>query len=320
MANQLSKIFIKGIKLLVCIVILDLGIGFLLETVLYNQKTGKFSRIIHSLERTNAELLVLGSSHAVRHYVPEVMEKELKWSCYNAGVRGQRLVFHTALQEIILSRYTPKTIILNIDHNWLYYNAESYERLNELNPFYSKYPEQIKEVVSLKSEIEPFKLYSKLYQYNSTVLHVLNYAIREQKDFKGYMPLKGSKVTEKDLSSDNAVGNSRDKVIDEQFVNALKTFIKRCKEKSIQLLFVVSPSIKPAAANDQSFSTINTIAKEHQIPVWNFESHPEFFQKPELFYDTSHLNHTGAKIFSALIARELAETKQFMLVSDNSTR
>ena len=63
------------------------------------------------LENTNAQVLIFGSSHAHRHYVPEVFEKTLKKTTYNAGAEGQQLLYHLAMQQMIVKRVKPEVII-----------------------------------------------------------------------------------------------------------------------------------------------------------------------------------------------------------------
>jgi hypothetical protein len=91
--TDLKYFTVKAIKFIVIIVIVDLSIGYISKTLFRNQKSGKYARITHSIYDASPEVLILGSSHATRHYVSQLMSEELQKSCYNAGVRGQGITF-----------------------------------------------------------------------------------------------------------------------------------------------------------------------------------------------------------------------------------
>jgi hypothetical protein len=78
---KMYGLFIKKILiLLVIIALFDLMIGFLLNYLYFRQKSGLFYRATYAIEKTNADVLVFGSSRANHHYVPEVFEKRFRMS------------------------------------------------------------------------------------------------------------------------------------------------------------------------------------------------------------------------------------------------
>ncbi|OED43529.1 hypothetical protein AB832_02515 [Flavobacteriaceae bacterium (ex Bugula neritina AB1)] len=216
----------KGIKFILILLVLDFSFGYIAKQFFYNQETGKYARSTHAIKETEADILIFGSSHAHRHYIPEVIEKELGQSCYNAGAEGQQLVYHGALLDMVLKRYTPKTIVLNIDTDFLLEFEDAYGRLSDLHPYYSEYSQELKPVLGLRSKFVDVKLFFHLYQMNSTIMHIIRYGISPQVDYKGYRPLFGSikKKNNKDRIEDQNKENRGD-VIDQNFVDALKKFI-----------------------------------------------------------------------------------------------
>lgn len=304
MGKEFKISFFKIVKFIIIVLIVDFTVGSISQKIFYSQKTGKFARTTHAIKETEADVLIFGSSHAHRHYVPEVFEKELNKISYNAGAEGQQLLFHTALQEMVLKRRTPEIMILNIDDSFLYQSQVAYDRLSDLHPYYEEYNEELKPILEKKSSLVDLKLFFKSYQTNSTIIHALRYYISPQIDYKGYRPLFG-KITPKKVQ----VSNSQDvikeyvEIIDENFVEALKTFIANAKQKGVHLIFVTSPTFDAKNySNNESFLTIKDIASKEEIPVLNLFNDEQFLNKPNLFHDPSHLNDKGARLFSKRLA------------------
>jgi hypothetical protein len=108
--SEFKVLFSKSLRFFIVFLLIDLSLGFIAKEIFFSQKTGKYSRLTHSIQRDSSEVIIMGSSHANRHYIPSILEKELNMTCYNSGVQGQGLIFHTALQKMIFKRHKPKYI------------------------------------------------------------------------------------------------------------------------------------------------------------------------------------------------------------------
>ncbi len=302
--NQYKISFYKIIKFAIIVLMVDFVVGSISQKIFYSQETGKFARTTHTIKKTKADILIFGSSHAHRHYVPEVLEKELNKTCYNAGAEGQQLLFHTALQEMVLKRTTPDVMILNIDDSFLYQSQVAYDRLSDLHPYYEDHTEELKPILEMKSSLVDLKLFFKSYQTNSTIVHAFRYYISPQIDYKGYRPLYGKIIPEKiPLNKEENTTKEYVEVIDPNFVNALKTFINNAREKKVHLVFVTSPTFDTRDySENESFLLIKDIAEKQEVPLLNFFNDKQFYKKPELFHDPSHLNDKGARLFSERLA------------------
>ena len=109
-------------------------------------------------------------------------------SCYNAGVLGQQILFHKTLQSIVLERTRPDVIILDVDPGTLYESTNTCQPLAGAEPFPPGIPRLSAPSCIAGRSSREFFLQSKLYQYNSTIVHVLRYAIAPQPDVNGYRP------------------------------------------------------------------------------------------------------------------------------------
>jgi hypothetical protein len=255
----------------------------------------------------------MGSSHANRHYNPEILEDELNMTCFNAGVQGQYLIFHTALLKMILKNHLPKLIILNIDDWWMYSSKEAYERLADLHPYYWDYREEIEPILSLNSKLINLKLLSKAYQTNSTIAHAIKYFISPQKDYKGYIPLYNRMETPATIIENNTEDDKTEENINEvdnNFVLLFEDFINTVENKNIDLVLILSPRsfiVNRNEYNHESLEIMESIAYKHNIPLIDFTNHESFAEQYHLFNDPGHLNDEGASLFSELVGEAIIE-------------
>lgn len=282
----------------ILVVVLDYVVGSGLEYLYYKQKVGLYARTTYGLEETTADLLIFGSSSANHHYNPSIFEEILNLSAYNEGRDGIEILYHTALLKGILRRYTPKIIILNLTPNELSTEL-GYDRLSSLLPYHEKYPE-MKEIISLRSRFENWKLLSKIYPYNSTFLTILNGIHRmtgTKIQDKGYVPILGSIITNnlnEEYFSQYQIDSNR--------VKTLSVFIDQCKMRKISLYLVFSPIYSFINQETGTMVEAKRISAEKGIFCYNFISDPRFKGQSSLFKDNGHMNHDGATKFSKIMA------------------
>jgi len=300
MKNELKLIALKFIKFSIIVLLVDFSLGYAAKSLFFSQKTGKQARITNSIQNVSHDILIFGSSHAVRHYIPEVIEEKLQKTCYNTGVRGQGILFTSTLQKLILQRTTPELIVLNVDDNWLEENSKFYDRLKDLQPYYWENRDIIKAALEHNSKLVDIKLIFKAYQTNSTLAHILKYAISPQKDYNGYLPqvsdlkvVKASTSTEKQSQAP----------LDPNFISAYTSFIANAKANNVNLLIFISPSLQNYSTKENtSLNKIKSIAADKNVKIINLLQDERFINNLNLFRDKSHLNEDGARLFSAIVA------------------
>jgi hypothetical protein len=290
----------------VFVFILDFGIGNTLRHYYFSQKSGFQYLTTYSMEKTEAKLLVFGSSRANHHYIPDTLEKYSNSSCYNVGRNGASIFYHLAVLKSILKRYTPDAIILDFTRIELEERASSYERLAALLPYYKDHPE-IRSIVQLRSKYEKIKLLSQIYPYNSDIFSIivgnLKFNKKRKKDYKGYVPLNKDMVA----SGSDKMVDEKEAGLDSLKINAYKEFLLICKEAGIKLTVVCSPYVFKAEGPGISLITGQQIAKENGIEFLNYSEDPNFINNFNLFTDKNHLNYKGAEIFSQIIGERLAK-------------
>lgn len=301
--NQYCVFLFKLVLLFMLVSILDYSIGNILRYFYFKQESGEQYRTTYSIEKTNADLLIFGSSRANHHYDPNVFENRLNLSYYNVGRDGNGILYHSAILKAILKRYKPKVIVLDLNAEEFRKNQESYERLSSLLPYYKKH-EEIHSIIEYKSKFEKFKLISNIYPFNSSLLTIAigntEYNKKRRSDIKGFVPLK--KIWNKSIEY------SKDSIVyktDNIKICEYQNFIKKCIKSKVKLYIVVSPIFRKFAHTEYSIKIGQEIAKKYNIRFLNFTNETVFLNNSKLFEDPWHLNEKGAEIFSSKLSDDL---------------
>lgn len=296
MSGQWKNYIIKAALLLVLLVVADRSIGYLLEWMYFNQRGEDYFYTTKALDEQTADLIVLGSSRARNHYNPEILEDSLGISCYNAGRSGCFLVYQSAQLDLILDRYTPKAILLEVTPYDMEAGEGDYDRLSGLLP-YQNHP-SFKKVIRKKSYWEPYKCWSRIYPYNSLALKMIK-NLKDRGEFKanGFQPLYGVWN-----DSINSYGK-HEQPIDKRKTEEMVHIIKVCQEKGIKLTMVTSPMFAHCNMTKTLLLT-DSLCNKYNIKYHSFLNSPTY-ENNELFHTTDHLNATGAEIFSRQIAHIL---------------
>ena len=301
--NTYLRLTANGVFFIAVVFLTDLLLGNSLRWLYFKQKSGNIYELTYSIDSTEADVIILGSSHAKHHYVPSILEDTLRLDCYNFGSGGQNIFYHYGILGSILVRHTPRIVILDlitIDFRKTdkLYNTE---RLSILMPYYTDH-EAIKEIIGLRAPIERVQLLSKIYPFNSQLLHMLDSFIDDKNEsvnlLKGYVPLE-SRMTEHQLFTNRASSE-----LDPLKISYIKKIISLCKQNKIRLVIINSPNLLNSEGESMSFEIIREIGKENDIEVWDYENHKRF-RKAEYFHDAYHLNDEGAHVYTRAIASRL---------------
>lgn len=296
--NPIGYFFYKALRFLVLLVVLDVGIGFLLNQLYFNQDSGKYYRMTHSLMETQADVLLVGTSHTVRHFVPEVFADSLEETVYNIGARGQNLYYCAALVDAVLDRHQPEKLVINIDAE-MFQQPGNFDKLADLKPYYWKVA-GVQPHLEQRGFWEQFFVLSKLYTYNSTLVHLLKYSFVPQEDFNGYLPME--KVSTKSFTEADQKKNRPDFETTETQLALLEQMVQEAQEKGAEVIFVVSPIL----AGDWIHSAaVEALAQKYNVPYWNYSLDERFVLNNELFGDQSHLNHQGATLLSQDVSHRI---------------
>ena len=287
--------------------LLDALTGFLIRRLFEKQTSGTLYETTFALDNANSDIVILGSSRAKFHFVPDVFEKELKMSCYNCGRNGSSILYHYAVFKSIVSRYKPKMIILETGPDDLVYSKEDYDGLKVLFPYYSYHPE-IRKVIELQGKYTKLKLCSSLFRYNPRILEiVLNsqdwYKKRylNKRVYKGYTPIF-TRMKVKNLLPEWGVGNP----VDLEKVKFIESMIQYCKSYHINFFLVGSPMFIKSGKSPAS-GVLSRMVKQYGIEYWDYSNDAAFVDDPACFADPIHMNNRGAMKLSQLITNRIKD-------------
>lgn len=287
----------KALLLLVLLLVVDRGLGYGLKWMYFNQKGEDFYYTTKALDEQTADLVVLGSSRARNHYNPDILQDSLGMSCYNAGRSGCFLMYQRAQLDLILDRYIPKVIILEVTPYDMTIGEGDYDRLSGLLPY--QHHTSWQEVITLKGPWEKYKCCSAIYPYNSKFFKMVkNLKDRGEFHANGFQPLKG-------LVKEDKKGYTNNIAIDKRKVEAMEHIIEVCKAKQIVLTMVTSPMYADVVET-KSLVITDSLCKQNNIPYYSFLNRTDYDNK-QLFHTIDHLNAMGADKFSSEIAHLLKE-------------
>jgi hypothetical protein len=303
----MKKLFTKIFAILFVLAIFDWMAGILLDRLLDHSPDGRYLKTKYSLKNCNEDIVVIGSSRGEINYIPKILEDSIGMSCWNASRGGQGMPYFRAIQEGILSRYTPRLVILNIDDNDLE-SPPNYEHAGVLRPFYKNTP-QIQTILNETSNFEWILLKSRLYAYNSSFYYLIRPYFYEGLDGKisdkGWKPRLGKMAVEMNQKMEIVTEKIS---LDKSSVELFDTLVNKFKQKGTQLIFVVSPNYGRSVDSSSAIQYLTAISKKENIPLFVYSNDKNFITKPEYFIDPDHLNVEGAEIFTKNLVQNIKPT------------
>lgn len=263
----------------------------------HHSKGGDTGRMEYIVNYMNEDILIFGSSRAIHHYNPEIIEDSLQMSCYNCGRDGNGIIFSYGMYRLFKNRYTPKFIIYDIIDDFDLINENNNEKYLEwLRCYYDK--PGIDSIFINVDKNEKYKMIPQMRWYNYKFIQIASdYISPKQSDIKGYRPLEGI------IKYEPIEINNKPIHYDNLKLEYFKLLIKDCKEKGTKLIFVVSPKYK--GGKKQSYEAIIRLAKHENIPFFYYYNDNEISSKKKYFEDSMHMNKYGAEEYTKKIINDI---------------
>lgn len=295
----MKKFLLRILLITIIIFVTDQSSGYIFKFMQHHSKGGNTGRTEYIVNNMNEDILIFGSSRAIHHYDPQIIEDSLQMSCYNCGRNGNGIIFSYGMYRLFKNRYTPKCIIYDIfdDFDLIKGNNEKY--LDWLRNYYNK--PGIDSIFINVNKNEKCKMISQMRRYNYTFIQIVSdYISPKQSYIKGYKPLSGTikyEPIEIDKESNKSIQ------YDDLKLKYFKLLIKDCKEKGTKLIFMVSPKYK--GEKKQSYEAIIQLAKEENIPFFYHYNDNEISTNKKNFEDSMHMNKYGAEKYTKKIINEI---------------
>ena len=332
------KKIIKRILCIILILAMTLGIGVLLQYLLFDDVQSYSRLMMHDLYEApeNLDILFVGSSHVRRGFDTEVTDEVFGENTFNLSTASQRLDGSLALIKEACSLYKVKQIYLDLYYGVVDVNdydtrrsmTETYLVSDYMRPSWNKL-ELLLHASSMKyysngflpfrrnwEDIFDLKYLTDLYARKHTETYQnYDWFVIDTHDFYGGKGYFGNtvKVPEDTYWNDLAygpVGIQEQMQQDSDWMNTLREIVSFCERKQVPLTFIMVPEPEWTLAGKgdyQEFSDwIRSLAEQMQVPYYDFNlCRPEYFdiEDRSLFFDADHLNDEGAAAFSTVFGQ-----------------
>ena len=138
------------------------------------------------------------------------------------------------------------------------------------------------------------------YRYNSQWLQLISDNLHPlQSDDKGYRPMDKKMIYKP----------KKEEAMHESYhYDSLKLFymeklIQSCQAKGTKLIFAISPQFD--TFDDEVYKPLKELCTKYQVPLINHYCDKEFVTTSDYFYDSVHMNRTGATKYTKKLVGEI---------------
>lgn len=272
---------------------------------------GATNRVVQG--RAAADLIITGSSRALVHYDPRILSATTGLSALNLGRNGS----HTGLQLAVLRTHlrhnpAPRLIIHNLDLHSLATPAEIHDPGQYL-PYLDE-PAIYAEIRAVHPSAWAWR-HVPLYGHAvaDPRLHWMEGLARltgiERTEtlIAGFEPRPWSWTGEFDRFAAKASAGYP-VARDDRGRDQLTALLQLCRDCGIDVILVLSPeyaAVRPLQLNRTAIlAEMSALAAAARVPLWDFSDSPLCSDRA-FFYNSQHLNATGAEAFSRELARRL---------------
>lgn len=295
----MKKFIVRVLIFFAVVAVIDVVFGFACRYLNSHSTGGDTKLHCYITNECDADILIFGSSRAFHHYVPRIIEDSLGMSCYNCGTDGNGIVFLYGRLLMMTERYTPKLIIYDYNKNFDIVEGDNMKYLKWQKRYYNK--TGLSDIFELISTNEKYKMWSQLYRYNGDFIQMLidNIHPIQEVNIGGFRPVNKTMTYEPKIGENPKQTTEWDPVKYECMIH----FINLCKEKGIKLIFCLSPSY---GGNDYGCEDLITkLCEKYDIAFINYYKDPGIVLNKDYFYDSIHMNETGATEFTKRFVGEI---------------
>ena len=302
----MKRFLLKLSAFVIGLVIIDVIVGQVFSFMIAEAKSGDNLRNNYIIDGNQSDIVVLGSSRALHHYNPLILEDSMNLSCYNCGQLGNGIILNYAISKLSLERYVPKMVIYDVMPEYdLLVGEDNHKYLGILRPYFER--EGMIDVFDDVDKTEKWKMRSYMYKYNSKLYPVLrDYLSKEEKD-----PYKGFKPEFKEMDSMQV--SEKQRVPEEYTYDSLKIIYlqKLCRlyPKNTKIVFVVSPIYN--GLDSVVFKPVKDLCEDRNLIFLDFSNNPKYVHHNEYFRDGGHMNAMGANEFTKDLSVKIRELMHF---------
>lgn len=265
--------------------------------------------------RINADVLFMGSSRTQVMVSPAIMDTLLDMDTYNLGFNGWTfdMQYFRFRQFLKYNKKKPKYIVQNVDIGIFSSRPELYSSEQFLPYLNNK--EFVEQTGRYIGNFTFPQIYFPMFKYNNKIDYI-------KEGYHSYMG-HGSATTmykgytEMDIPWDpsiyertikNGVVSARDVL--PELMTMMDEYIALCKKNNIKLVFEYAPiyngTYRLMEKKDSVKNLIVQLAARNDIPFFDY-TNDSISYDTKYFYNSMHLNKTGAQVFDLKLGMALKE-------------
>ena len=298
----MKRFILKIALFFVLVAVIDVVSGFAFKEMVGHAKYGETYNSNYIGNICADDIIILGSSHADRHYVPSVITDSLGLSCYNCGEPGCGIIPAYARYKMVAERKKPLLVVYEATPRYDYFVSDDYSKyLGRVRQYSDKKP--VAEMYeAFGDELEPFRLMSNMYRNNSSIICNVMDLVVPTKDYRGYGPLYGE-LTEEAIAQDaekQVEKDTKPHAIDSLKLYYVEKLFADVKADGVQMLCIISPQFKVTSDLEMDdYQPVIQLCKKYDVPFINNIWYDGITGERELFQDFGHLNDKGARKYTA---------------------
>lgn len=253
--------------------------------------------------KINSEIVIYGSSRAWVHINPTMISNNLNVSTYNLGIDGHNFWLQYLRHSLLLENNTkPKIIILSLD----IFTLQKVKDLYNSDQFlpYMLWNDKIRNATIsyngfkfIDYEIPLIRYYGRQNAVHEAFL--IKKRVNEVERIKGYQGR--DRQWNGDFDKVKKTMKNYERELDPASIILFERFLNECKNQKIKVIFVYTPEHiegqKFVKNRDEIISLYKKLSEKYNIPFYNYSKDSLSYHK-KYFYNASHLNKTGAELFT----------------------
>jgi hypothetical protein len=269
----------------------------------------------------NLDLLILGSSHALRSYNPSIISRDLTGAplVFNFGTPAQSPRTSYFILKEVLQHHQPQLVVFDVyfmvftSDEQLKNGRLAYQQMHsgEAKNDFLLYGFSLSEMATLK--LFPSYLYRNRIKPKIKKIFGQPYLPEQEGTYQGYgFAPNEDTVAMKDLYEGNQFDFFTVDTSDMTKINCryLEKMIKLCRDHKVDIVFAAAPmpeiTVKKVPTYDQFYQFFGNVAKRSEMDYLDFNlDRPATLKDSFHFFNDDHLNESGAAIFSHAVAERL---------------
>ncbi len=298
----MRRFILKILMLAAAMMVVDILVGVVFRHWFERMDDGEMGKENYIGHQVDEDILVFGSSRAEYHYDTKVISELSGRSCYNCGASGNGIILAYGRLLMALQHHRPQLIIYDVNPEFDVLESDNHRSLAQMKIHTET--DGLEEVYRDVDALEPFKMLSNMYRFNSNFIHNPLCLFKSAPDRwkpdenHGAVLQKGAfdpmKVRE-ETAPPPFVADSLKLSYVRKFVNLAK---------GSRLVFVASPKWY-APVDSLRYQPIKDICREMGVEYLDFTTSSKYIHNNELFVDGVHLNAKGAAEFSQDLMKTL---------------